>query len=354
MANGIGKGMGFFVLLVLVGLATVLGHRIAVSYYVANLVDIALDNIDNEKAFIHEIRMSRFFGLNGIDEIVIRRNAHEDSNPLLVMHDLGVFPDWVALMKGHRVADVTLGFLEINLLRSDFKRIRTTVDKHESRVILDVLTDAPINTLAVKNAVITFYDATRNPPASIYIENIALQANNVVVGPDGNSAPATASLTARTAGGGKLSIYGWLALAQEQPAITFDIALEHMNLADLSKFIEAYASVEVESGIFNLWSHLSLADQQLDGFVDQTIEHLQMESLEKPEDLFSRQFGAMLLQSIREDSDGNFSGTVNIRADLAETPSGVVSDTGRLLKLAFMRLFNLEEGESVTAQDLSS
>lgn len=342
--------MGVFVLLVLALLA---GHRIAVSYYVATLFDAALDDIDNEQAFTHEIHLGNFLGLKGIEEIVIRRNSENPSEPLVVVRQLQISPDWRSLMQGRKVADVSLGALEVNLLRSDFGRIDNTVDTHEGRAIFDRLKKAPINILAVNNAVVTFYDATRKPPASLYIKDMVVQVTNAVTSPDGKTTPATAALTAITSGGGSLSIYGRLTLEEEQPFATFDIALEHVDLAALNKTIESYASLEVESGTVNLWSHLKFAGQRLDGFVDQTIENLQMESLEKPEDLFSRQFGAMLLQSLREDSDGNFSGTVTISADLSETPSSVVGDTGRLLKMAFLRLFNFEENENLSVQDLS-
>lgn len=330
-----------------------LALQIGVSHYAAHILAKTLNDLDKNNAFNLEIEFSALQGLDGIAGIIVTRQQEPDRNPLVELEDVRIDVEWLGLLAGTLAVDINIGSAAINLLKQDFEALRKTLpeDEREREAFLTRVKEAPINDLEIKNAHLTFSDAAAKKAFVLAVTNISIVAENMVDARLREATPASVKVTANLLDG-HLKAFAQTELFEQVPGLSVELVVNEVNLASARVAIEEYTSVDVKSGSLDMAGRILIDGNHLQGFGRQKITNLSLEPLKDPGDLISKQFAAMIMQSLTDGSASRFSDQVTFDADLSEIEGGRTLALFRMLLAGTWKLFNVEKNETLTAADL--
>lgn len=330
-----------------------LALQIGVSHYAAHILAKTLNDLDKNNVFNLEIEFSALRGLDGIAGIIVTRQQEPDRNPLVELEDVRINVEWLGLLAGTLAVDINIGSAAINLLKQDFETLRTTFpeDQREREAFLTRVKEAPINDVEIGDAHLTYSDIAAKNPFVLAVTEISVTAENMVDARLRETTPASIRVTAKLLDG-HLKAFAQTALFEQDPGVSVEFVVNALNLADAREAIEEYTSVDVKSGTLDAAGRILIDGSYMQGFGRQKITDLSLEPLKDPGDLVSKQFAAMIMQSLTDGPASRFSDQVTFDADLSEIEGGRMLGLFRMLQAGMVKLFNVEKNETLTTADL--
>ncbi|MFD1096463.1 DUF748 domain-containing protein [Salegentibacter chungangensis] len=246
----------------------VIAARVALPYVLENYVSKTLNNIPGYSASVEDVDVRLWRGAYKIEGLILRKEDSRSDKPMLNFPTSDISIQWDALLDGRIVSVIKLHNPEFNYIFIEDKKEPQEADVEDWTKALTSLVPIDINKLTVHNGKANFVELSSDPKISMFLEQISLEATNLsnVVNRE-KKLPSRLDLTAVSMGGGDVSLRGNLNILKEIPDMDMEFALKKANVTAINDLSRRYAGVDFESGTFELYSEVAIADAYLKGYI---------------------------------------------------------------------------------------
>lgn len=188
--------------------------------------------------------------------------------------------EWGALFHGRLVSVVELDRPIVNILATEETSKEPSKDSWTKT--LKALMPININKLQINDGRFAYLDFQKTPYTNLHIDKLQLTALNLEnVEKKGDRLPSTINLTGTSIGDGRLKADMKVDILKEIPNFDGDLQLTGVNLLALNGFLEANAKFDIEKGNIDIFSHVKLIDDEMDGFIKPFISDLKVLDVKK-------------------------------------------------------------------------
>lgn len=257
-------------LLPLLILALIIIARLLLPYFLKRSVNQTLNNIPGYMGHVEDIDVALYRGAYVIEGLILRKRTSQAKEPMLDFPRSDISIEWKSLFKGEIVSEIVLHDPSYNYV---FEVQETETAEGDASVddwteALKELVPIEINHFTVHNGTASFVQLSQEPDINIFLEQIELDATNLsnVVNEE-ETLPSNLFAKAVSIGGGDVTISGNLNLLKEIPDMDIEFALENADVTALNDLIRNFVGVDFESGTFELYSEIAIADAYLKGYL---------------------------------------------------------------------------------------
>jgi len=199
-----------------------------------------------------------------------------------------------------------------------------------------------INRFEVNNGKIHYKDEGSKPKVDIALTNAHVLARNLRNSYDSSSTalPATIHADANVYGGSVNFKMKLNPLANE-PTFDMNMELKNTNLVELNEFFQAYAKVDVNKGIFGMYTEVAAKEGKFAGYVKPVIKDLDILGKEDRDDNILRQLwegvAGAVGQVFRNQKKDQVATKVPFEGDLKSPETNVWYAVTRVLQNAFVQ-----------------
>jgi len=262
------------VILVLVGILILL--RIALPYIVLKYANKTLSKMHGYYGHINDVDIALYRGAYKIKNMYLHKVdtvTHQESQFFEArMIDLSVH--WKALLQGKIVGELEF---EDPLLRFTKDKVEPKQIKNDTadfRQLLDDFMPLEVNRFEVLNGIIQFIDSTSNPMVNIQMDNTNVRAENLKTRKDADALlPSTVEASANVYRG-LMTLKMKLDPLAKEPTFDMNLEVKDTYLPDLNNFFKAYGKLDVNKGIFGLYSEVASKNGKFVGYVKPLIKDL--------------------------------------------------------------------------------
>lgn len=257
-------------LLPLIILILLIIARLLLPYFLKRSVNNTLNDIPGYVGHVDDIDVALYRGAYVIKGLILRKTSSITEEPMLNLPKADISIEWKSLFKGEIVSELILHNPVYNFIyevqNEEPKEGEPDVDDWTEA--LKDLVPIEINHFTVHNGTANFVQLSQDPDINIFLEQIELDATNLsnVVNED-ETLPSNLYAKAVSIGGGDVTITGNLNLLKEIPDMDVEFSLERAEVTALNDLITNFVGVDFESGTFELYSEIAIADGFLKGYI---------------------------------------------------------------------------------------
>ncbi|MEX0684732.1 MAG: DUF748 domain-containing protein [Balneolales bacterium] len=321
-----------------------IGIRIALPYWVINIVNDTLQSMEGYSGSIHDVDLHLYRGAYSIDSLVVDKIEDNNPVPFLFIKEIDISVEWGALLNGAVVGEVELLAPEINFVapHEDEGEFGSEIDWTE---YLNELLPIHINRFAMLGGTIRYLDFNYDPEIDITLNNVDLKILNInnVEEPEGNL-PSTISLNATSIGSGIMDIQAEANFLKQIPDIDLTLEFEQVNLPDLNEFLEAYANIDAERGEFNFYSEMMINDGIIEGYVKPIINDLKILNVDEGSALEVAWEGIVgfITEIFENQPNEQLATQIPLQGDLNDIDAGIYPAIWNIFRNAFVDSFSKE------------
>ncbi len=241
--------------------------RLLLPYFLKRYVNNTLDDIPGYTGYVEDIDVALLRGAYVINGLILKKEDRVTETPILDFEKSDISIEWRSLWKGRIVSEVILHNPKFNYITED-QGSETDADVNDWTKALKDLVPININHLAVYNGSANFAELNADPPIKLFLNEIELKATNLsnVVYED-LALPSNLYATAISIGRGAVTLNGDLNLLKRIPDLDINFELKQADVTVLNDLISNVAGVDFESGTFELYSEVAIADGYLKGYL---------------------------------------------------------------------------------------
>ena len=274
---------GFIIVAVLVVL--LIAFRIYLPTLVKNYVNKVLSDIPGYYGHVKDIDIAIYRGAYVINGLYLNKVKAETQIPFLDFPETDISIEWKSLFHGKIVSEIIMHRPSINYVVEDQEGSSDTTkaDAGDWTDALDDLVPININHFEIINGTLSFKVASADPPVDLNLNHMNLTADNLqMVQSEGQTLPSPINATGVSIGGGNVSLKGRVNVIKEVPDVDLTFALEGADITALNAFTQHYAKLDFESGEFNFFSEVVIADGYLKGYLKPLMTNTKLISPEEP------------------------------------------------------------------------
>lgn len=347
--------LGSILLLLIVG-------RLMLPYFVTRYVNRVLANIDGYEGSISDVDIHLLRGAYSIHDLKLFKVNGHDKVPFIDIATTDLSVEWSALFKGSLVGEVIFEKPQLNFIGGDGDESKKPGNDTQTGENVDwtkpikELMPLQINRLEIANGSVFFYDFTTKPKVDIYVDSLQLIATNLNNAENENvRLPSNVIATARSLGGGKLSINMDINVLKKIPDLDLNLKFEQINMPALNDFFVAYSKVDIERGTFNLYSELVVKDSKISGYVKPLAQNIKIvdwdKDKEKPLNLVWQGIVAAVAEFFENQKEDQFATKVPLEGNLKDINSGVWPTIWNVFRNAFVQAFARNTDNTVKFSD---
>ncbi|HEY3700347.1 MAG TPA: DUF748 domain-containing protein [Spongiibacteraceae bacterium] len=332
--------------------------RLALSAIVEHYVNRKLQHMDNYAGHVQHIHLALWRGAYVIENIVIEKKTAKRNEPFFSSDRLQLALQWRALWHGSIVGQAHFYHAQLNLVQSDDDSERQLGNDNDWNKTLSGLFPFSFNEITAQDSVVRFRAPGIERKEALVLHDIQFSLRNLTnVFKSDQAAYANFDLHGRALGQGALQINGKLNPAEKTP--TFEVAaeLKEVALPELNPWLDTYAGINAESGIFSVYSEFAAAKGKFEGYVKPIAKDIKVATPpEKKSNIFHRvwtglvQIATALFKNQPQDQLATrvpFSGTIdNPNADVLATVINI-------LRNAFISAFSNSLEHSVNLHSVT-
>ncbi|WP_299129069.1 DUF748 domain-containing protein [uncultured Winogradskyella sp.] len=243
--------------------------RLLLPVIVKDYVNKALNDIPGYNGSVADIDIALLRGAYVINTLKLNKVDATTEIPFLNFPKTDISIEWKSLFKGKVVSEIYLNSPEfIYVFEDQQQEDAADADFNDWTDALTDIVPIAINNLVITNGKAAFLQLNADPNIDLHFANIELYANNLrnVVQKQLNL-PSKISATATSIGKGKVILNGKMDLVKQIPDMDMSFSLEKANATALNDFTRHYAGIDFDSGNFNLYSEIAIANGFLTGYV---------------------------------------------------------------------------------------
>lgn len=329
----------YIVLLVVVGLLVVV--RLMLPFFVVKYANKVLSDIEGYQGSITDVDLHLYRGAYVIDSLVIEKIEGNQPVPFFSTKRIDLSVHWNAIFNGSIVGEVVFEQPKINFVTGcDSTEAQYGEEVDWTKPIKELM-PLQINLFTVNRGELHFQDFSSEPPVDVYFKDIQLETTNLSNAKSTNDTlPSHLKLTAKSIGDGDLLLTGNMNILKEIPDFDLNLKFENVHLTALNDFLEAYAKVDAEQGIFHLYTEMLLLDGQLDGYVKPLLVDLKIIDISDDDKSALMKIWEVVVGTVLEifenQPNDQFATKVPISGDLNNTDTGIFPALWNILSNAFV------------------
>lgn len=330
--------------------------RILLPYFLKNYVNKTLNEIPGYQGRVTDIDVALWRGAYVIDSLILEKIDSKSEIPMLDFAKSDISIEWKALLRGVIVSEVELHNPKFNYVFEDQK-----IEPREGKPDVDDWTKAlkdlvpiDINYLTAHNGTANFIELSADPEINLFLEQINLEANNLsnVVNKE-EVLPSNLQLKAVSIGGGDVSLSGNLNLLKKIPDMDIKFELQKADVRALNDLTTNYAGVDFESGTFEMYSEIAIADGYLKGYLKPMFINTKLLG-EEDKGFFEKLwegFVGVFKFIFKNQGTDTLATRAPLEGDLNNVETGVFRTVLNLLKNAWIEAFSAEIDEDIEFKD---
>lgn len=331
--------------------------RAVLPVVITKYVNKVLNEIPDYRGSIYDVDLNLYRGAYNIDSLKIFKVTGNEQIPFVDIPLIDLSLEWKALLKGAVVGEIKFNNPELNFIDSQNNEKDQYGENVDWTKPIKKLMPLTINRLEIINGNLRFINLESNPQVNLYLNKLHLHVNNISNVTANEILPSTFNLSAKSIGEGTLTIKGKANFIKEIPDLDYDFQFENVNLTALNDFLEAYAKVDAEKGIFFLYHELALQDKNLSGYVKPILNDVKIIELtgeENAENVFRFAWEALvavLSEIFENQSRDQIATKVPISGSIENTDTHVFSAIWSVFKNAFVEALNKQTDGTVNLDD---
>ena len=316
--------------------------RAVLPYVVKSYVNKTLDEIPGYKGYVEDIDLNLWRGAYEIEGLRLDKVEGDIPVPFFSSRKLDLSIEWGALLNGALVGEIEFEEPKLNFVHGPTAEESQSGDNADFIEPAKELFPVRINRFDIVNGEVHFRNFQSDPKVDIYIDSLFLHATNL-----SNSKDLSENLVAsidgkgRIMGTGRLTGHLDLDPYATLPTFNLDFQLERVPLPTLNDFFKAYASVDVESGTFNVSGEMSAVEGEFAGYVKPLFHDMQVLDLEDDMKTPLRLVWEVVVEGVTSlfsnSSTENLGTRVPLSGRFSDPSLDILSTIGGILKNAFIK-----------------
>jgi len=328
--------------------------RIALPYLLENYVTKTLNNIPGYEGSVSDIDISLWRGAYQIEGLILREKNSQGEKPLLDFPNSDISIDWRSLLKGKIVSEIEMQNPKFNYIFENQEK-EDEANVEDWTKALTNLVPIDVNHFVVHNGTANFVEVSADPQISLFLEEISLEAHNLsnVIDKE-KDLPSHLWANAVSMGGGDVEIHGDLNLLKQIPDMDMEFTLQKSEATALNDIARRYAGVDFESGTFELYSEIAIADGYLKGYIKPMLINTKLISKDDDSGLFKKLwegFVGFFKFALKNQGTDTLATRVPLEGDLNNVKSGVWATVLNIFKNAWIDAFSGSVDEDIEFED---
>ncbi|MGA6926185.1 MAG: DUF748 domain-containing protein, partial [Desulfosarcina sp.] len=148
--------------------------------------------------------------------------------------------------------------------------------------------DLRVDKLALSAADIGFINRKTDPDYRVFVSDTRLEVEHVKEKDGQQKEPMTVRLRGAFMGAGNMVVYG--TFRPRKNDFDLRLAIQDTPVTDMNALLKAYTGLDAASGLFSLYSEVSVHDQRIDGYVKPLLRNVEMldSRQDQDENLFNK------------------------------------------------------------------
>jgi hypothetical protein len=348
---------------VLIVLVLLVAFRLSLPYFVTRYVNKVLNELEGYRGSVHDVDIHLYRGAYQIDSLKVFKIQGNKEIPFINIPLTDLSIEWQALMKGSLVGEITFEKPVINFIGEKKEAEKKDNDEQpaEEQTGKEVDWTEPIrklmpfdiNRLTVNDGTIAFYDLSTEPKVDLFLHNLQLEALNLNNASDNpEDLPSRVYLQALSIGNGQLNLAMKINVLKEIPDLDMDVRFENVDMKALNDFFQAYARVDVQDGIFNLYSEVAVSEGIITGYVKPLFNGLKVadakEDQEQPAQLVWESVVDFLAEVFENQKKDQFATRVPLEGHISEVNTTFWPVLWNVFSNAFVEAFENNTDGTIT------
>ena len=248
--------------------------RLFMPVLVKNYVNGVLADIPGYYGHVDGIDIDLYRGAYVIENMTLNKVEAGSEVPFLDFEKTDISIEWNALVKGRIVSEIEMNRPKIIYVLEDQQEGGTAPEADDWTKALTDLVPISINNLQITDGTVAFVQVQANPTIDLNLKNLNLNATNLrnVVQKE-RTLPSDIHATATSIGQGDLVLDGKMNLVKEVPDMDIAFSVTDADVKALNDFTKYYAEIDFESGTFEVFGEIAIADGFLKGSIKPIIKN---------------------------------------------------------------------------------
>jgi hypothetical protein len=330
-----------------------IGLRIYLPYYVKSQVNQVLAELPGYNGSIEDIDIALYRGAYVIEDMHLNKVNAKTEVPFLNFPKTDISIEWKSIFNGEIVSEIIMDSPEIIYVMEDQQTAGENPNADDWSEALTDLVPIDINNFEIHKGKIAFVELQTDPNIDLYFNNLELTAQNLRnVTAEHRTLPSPIIASAVSIGNGKVNLNGNVNLIKEIPDMNIEFSLEKSNLTVLNPFTRHYAGIDFESGVFELFSEVAIADGYLKGYMKPLITD---SKLIGKEDGFLgvlwEGFIGFFKFVLKNQSTDTLATKIPIEGDLNNVSAGILPTIGNIFGNAWIKAFKGDIDDDIEFED---
>lgn len=264
--------------------------RLALPYVLLHVLNDRLTKVPGYYGHADDLDLALIRGAYRIEGIFLDRvdSVSHERTSFVAAHVIDLSVEWKALFHGSVVGELVIDHPSVSFTKDKVEPAEVQKDTTSLGDLLDDLMPLRINRVEVNGGEVHYRDLASSPKVDVQMDDFDVLALNLRNSYDSTDVlPARVRATASVYGG-RFDLGMRLNPLARDPAFDMDVGLEGMRLTEFNDFFQAYANVDVNKGVFGLYSEIATEDRRFAGYVKPVIKDLDVLGPEDRGDTFFR------------------------------------------------------------------
>ena len=337
--------------------ALVIIGRLLLPFFLEKYVNRTLNELPGYEGYVKDIDVALLRGAYVIEGLVLKKLGAKTDTPMLDFEKTDISIEWKSLFKGRIVSEIELHNPNFNYIFEDQEQepAEGEANVDDWTKVLKDLVPIDINHFTVHNGTANFVELSSDPDISMFLENINLEATNLsnVVNKE-KILPSTMYATATSFGGGAVTLEGNLNLLKTIPDVDLEFALKQADVTALNDLSMRYAGVDFESGTFELYSEVAIADGFLKGYIKPMFIHTRLLGKDNEGGIFKKiweGFVGVFKFILKNQGTDTLATQVPLEGDLNNVDAKTLPTIFNIFKNAWISAFSGDVDEQIDFED---
>ena len=330
-----------------------IGLRIYLPYYIKSKVNQVLSELPGYNGAVEDIDIALLRGAYVIEGMHLNKVNAKTEVPFLNFPKTDISIEWKSIFNGEIVSDIIMDSPEIIYVMEDQQTAGENPDTDDWSKALTDLVPIDINNFEIHKGKIAFVELQADPNIDLYFNNLELSAQNLRnVTAERRTLPSPITASAVSIGNGKLNLNGNVNLIKEIPDMNIEFGLEKADLTSLNSFTKHYAGIDFESGNFELFSEMAIADGYLKGYMKPLITDSKL--IGKDDGFLSvlwEGFVGFFKFVLKNQSTDTLATKIPIEGDLNGVSTEVIPTIGNIFSNAWIKAFKGDIDDDIEFKD---
>ncbi len=329
--------------------------RLFLPIWLKKHINKVLADIPGYYGQVEDIDISLYRGAYIVKGLYLDKVEAQTQVPFLKFPKTDISIEWNALFDGAIVAEIIMTSPNIIYVLEDQKtgNEEELASVEDWTAALQDIVPLEINHFEIKDGSLAFVQLSADPNIDLQLNRLYLTADNLrnVIEKE-RVLPSPITAKAVSFGNGDFNLNGNLNLFKKIPDMDISLSLEKANATALNDLTSYFAGLDFESGTFELFSEIAIADGYMKGYIKPMFTNTTMIGKEDGflETLWEG-FTSFFKFILKNQGTDTIATEVPIEGDLNNIEAGVWPTIGGIFKNGWFKAFSNQTDESIEYKD---